>query len=459
MTKRDIPSSVDFEIINIKPMNKYISECEIKVFYHGQNRNGSYISKAVGNEIANSLPRAPIVALYNEQIDDYVDHGEEITINRDGVKFEKKTIPYGAVDKDTPAVWRKFFDKQGNEREYLVVRGFLWTGRYPHLEKILEKPKGQSMEFFEESVEGIWAKFDNQTDEIFIFNEADISALCILGDDVEPCFEDASIGRPEILYSLKKDEFKKDFNDFMFELNKVLSKENSIEGGTTVEKVEKTTEEEEVLETDTEFSTSAEAAVKKAEESKLKEDISAARELVNALENADEKATLKERLDNIEVEKEESEDFDLEDEILEEEAEEIEEEEVVDFEKEVVELTSELDELKTNYSLIEEELKEIKIQFAVLQEEKEARDLNEKEEICKKFSVLGEEALNSFKENLTNYTAEELEKELSVIAFKKGITFNLLSGNDTIVTAAPVKNTEEVPAWVKAVENKESAKY
>ena len=120
-----MPDPIDFEIINIEPMSDYISECEIKVFYHGQNANGSYISKAVGNQIANSLPRAPIVALYNEQIDDYVDHGEEITINRDGVKFEKKTIPYGSVDKDTPAVWKKFWNDQGIEREYLAVRGFL----------------------------------------------------------------------------------------------------------------------------------------------------------------------------------------------------------------------------------------------------------------------------------------------------------------------------------------------
>ena len=214
MTNKEIPSAVEFEIINIEPINDYISECEIKVFYHGRNRNGSYISKAVGNQIANSLPRAPIVALYNEQIDDYEDHGEEITINRDGIKFEKKTIPYGAVDKDTPAVWKKFWDNKGIEREYLVVRGFLWTGRYPHLKQILEKPKGQSMEFFEESVDGNWAKFDNETDEIFIFNEASVSALCILGDDVEPCFEDATIGKPEILYSLKKDEFKEEFDTF-----------------------------------------------------------------------------------------------------------------------------------------------------------------------------------------------------------------------------------------------------
>jgi len=408
MTTRKIPSAVDFEIINIEPINDYISECEIKVFYHGRNRNGSYISKAVGNQIANSLPRAPIVALYNEQIDDYEDHGEEIIINKEGIKFIKKTVPYGAVDKDTPAVWKKFRDSKGIEREYLVVRGFLWTGRYPHLKQILEKPKGLSMELFEESIDGYWAKLDNEEDEIFIFNEASISALCILGDDVEPCFEDASIGKPEILYSLKKDEFKQEFNRFMFELNKILNHENYVKGGRTAVKNEK-------------------VKVKETEEMQSIEE------------------------EKLETEFEESKEDAIE-EVL--ETEEVEEE----FTEKAEEDTR-LEELQKKYDLLNEEFTKLKEKYDVLMEEKNARELLEKENICNNFSILGEEVLKDFKENLSNYTAEELEKELSVIAFRKGISFNLLNEKDAIVTAAPVKNTKDVPAWVKAVKDKELEEY
>ena len=418
MTIKEMPRAVDFEIINIEPMNDYISECEIKVFYHGRNRNGSYISKAVGNQIANSLPRAPIVALYNEQIDDYVDHGEEIIINREGIKFEKKTIPYGAVDKDTPAVWKKFWDNKGIEREYLVVRGFLWTGRYPHLKQVLENPKGQSMEFFEESVDGNWAKFDNETDEIFIFNEASVSALCILGDDVEPCFEDATIGKPEILYSLKKDEFKQEFDTFMFELNKILDHENNAKGGMAVK-----IENEEVKVEETEFVNTEE--IESIEEEELETEFEESKE------------------DAIET---------VEEEVL--ETEEVEEE----FTEKVEEDTR-LEDLQKEYDLVNEELTKLKAEFAILMKEKNSRELLEKENICNNFSILGEEVLKDFKENLSNYTAEELEKELSVVAFKKGISFNLLNEKDAIVTAAPVKNTENVPAWVKAVKNKESEEY
>ncbi len=410
MTTRKIPSAVDFEIINIEPINDYISECEIKVFYHGRNRNGSYISKAVGNQIANSLPRAPIVALYNEQIDDYEDHGEEIVINKEGIKFIKKTVPYGAVDKDTPAVWKKFRDSKGIEREYLVVRGFLWTGRYPHLKQILEKPKGLSMELFEESIDGYWAKLDNEEDEIFIFNEASVSALCILGDDVEPCFEDATIGKPEILYSLKKDEFKQEFDRFMFELNKVLDHKNNVKGGMAVKN-----ENEDIKVEETEF-------VNTEEIQSMKE-----KELETEFE------------DVVET---------VEEEVL--ETEEVEEESTED---------TRLEELQKKYDLLNEEFTKLKEKYDILMEEKNARELLEKEKICNKFSILGEEVLKDFKENLNNYTAEELEKELSVIAFRKGISFNLLNEKDAIVTAAPIKNTKDVPAWIKAVKDKELEEY
>lgn len=418
MTTRKIPSTVDFEIINIEPMNDYISECEIKVFYHGLNRNGSYISKAVGNQIANSLPRAPIVALYNEQIDDYENHGEEIVINEEGINFIRRTVPYGAVDKDTPAVWKKFRDSKGIEREYLVVRGFLWTGRYPHLKRILEKPKGLSMELFEESIDGFWAKLDNEEDEIFIFNEASISALCILGDDVEPCFEDATIGKPEILYSLKKDEFKQEFDRFMFELNKILDHENNVKGGTTV-----TIENEGKKVEGTEFVNSEE--IESIEKEELETEFEESKE--GAIETVEEEA-----LETKEVEEEFT---------------------------EKVEKDTRLEDLQKEYNLLNEEFTKLKEKYDILIEEKNARELLEKENICNNFSILGEEVLKNFKENLNNYTAEELEKELSVIAFRKGISFNLLNEKDAIVTAAPAKNTKDVPAWIKAVKNKELEEY
>ena len=65
-------------IINITPLNPNLSECHLKVLYHGLNRNGSYISKSVAEKLANKLPGTPIVGLYIEDKEDFDDHGERL---------------------------------------------------------------------------------------------------------------------------------------------------------------------------------------------------------------------------------------------------------------------------------------------------------------------------------------------------------------------------------------------
>jgi hypothetical protein len=41
------------------------------------------------------------------------------------------------------------------------------------------------------NTEGFWANSENSNGRIFIYNEALIEKLCILGQNVEPCFEGA----------------------------------------------------------------------------------------------------------------------------------------------------------------------------------------------------------------------------------------------------------------------------
>ena len=79
------------EFINIEPYNPLISQCEIKVLYVGENRNGSYITKEVAKNMANSLPGTPIVAAFLEEKDDFGDHGEVITIEDGEVKRKIRT--------------------------------------------------------------------------------------------------------------------------------------------------------------------------------------------------------------------------------------------------------------------------------------------------------------------------------------------------------------------------------
>lgn len=49
------------------------------------------------------------------------------------------------------------------------------------------------MELDDKIIDAHWTKDENGKPEFFIINEAIISKLCILGEDVEPCFEGANI--------------------------------------------------------------------------------------------------------------------------------------------------------------------------------------------------------------------------------------------------------------------------
>lgn len=412
---RKIPTNFSFEIINITPVNPYISECQIKVFYTGKNRNGSYISKPVGEKIAQTLPRSPIVAYYNEEIEDFEDHGQELIINKNGIKMITKTVPYGAVSENGPIVWQQFADADGVVREYLVCNGYLWTGRYPQLQSVLEHNKGQSMEFFPDSIIGDWAKFDNEEEEFFIFNEANISALCILGDDVEPCFEGASIGAPKVLYSLNKnDEFENEFATFMRELDKVLEK--NPEGGnagmnepiTELDVITETTVEEPTTET------VVEPIVEPIVESTINEPAEPTVEPVvePTVEPSAEPAGPS----------------------------------AADFIK-----------LQNDFAALQENFNTLQISYNALIEKETARENEAKDAVFAKFAVLGEEVLNDIKANKDKFSVEEIEDKLSAIAFRKGISFSLISEADGVLTPQPhTASSEDIPAWLKAVEDREN---
>lgn len=62
--KSEISTIDNPEFINLTPseVSPLISECEIKVFYLGHNRNGSYINKETAEKMSKTLRGTPIVA-------------------------------------------------------------------------------------------------------------------------------------------------------------------------------------------------------------------------------------------------------------------------------------------------------------------------------------------------------------------------------------------------------------
>lgn len=471
---RSIPKGSHLEFVNIQPLNPLISKCEVKVLYTGKNRNRSFISKEVATKMANSLPGTPIVGQYFYQTGDFGDHGdEELVIDDKGVRFIKSTVPYGFVATDAKVWWQNFVDKDGVEREYLLTEGYLWTGRYPDCKRIIEKGNHQSMELDRDSlmgewskISGEWSKFENDEHEYFIINDATFSALCILGEEVEPCFEGANITKKGgIMYSLDRDEFKEKMLDFMADLKDALNN-LGYEGGKQVENLNSPIIETPVVETP-EVETIAEPIV---EETVVEEVV----ETLEAVEEAEvEVAEVEESSEEVEEEfakKKKEDEADKEDSNSEDKKESDSEEKEEDDEKkkknysleEVVEyqeLLTKYAELEGQFNAITEELNSIKPEYNKLKEKAIEAEENAKEDMINSFYMLSEEDKAEVRANKANFSLEDIEAKLSVICVRKKVNFDLEESSknedntETPITTFNVEDSHDAtPAWLRAVD-------
>ena len=467
---RSIPKGSHLEFVNIQPLNPLISKCEIKVLYTGKNRNRSFISKEVATKMANSLPGTPIVGQYFYQTGDFGDHGEEeLVIDDKGIRFIKSTVPYGFVATDAKVWWQNFVDKDGVEREYLLTEGYLWTGRYPDCKRIIEKGNHQSMELDRDSlvgewskISGEWSKFENDEHEYFIISDAVFSALCILGEEVEPCFEGANITKKGgIMYSLDRDEFKEKMLDFMADLKDALNN-LGYEGGKQVENLNNPTIEtpvvatpegeiitepvaeetvvEEVVETP-ESIEGAEAAEGEESSEGVEEDFAKKKEEGEANEEDSNSEDKKESNSEEEDDKEKKKNYSLE--------------EVVEYQ----ELLTKYAELEGQFNAISEELNSIKPEYNKLKEKAIEAEEKAKEDMIDSFYMLSEEDKAEVRANKANFSLEDIEAKLSVICVRKKVNFDLEESSknedntETPITTFNVGDSHDAtPAWLRAVD-------
>ena len=441
------------EFINLEPLdiNPLMSSCEIKVLYIGQNRNRTSISKEVATEMSKTLRGAPIVGYYKEQKQDFADHGDRVVFDDEGVKFECMTKPYGFVAPDAKVWFQKFQseDAFGNaiEREYLMTTGYLWTGQFEECRSVVEEGRPHSMEIDKDSVQGNWSMDYEKNIEFFIINDATFSKLCILGEDVEPCFEESAITAPEISASFTKvDEgFKKTLYNMMQDLKFAL------EGG--IEKMAKI--DKQAIETPdvVEAPVADTTAENYTAEEPIVEDTSAASEYEkkNDEEEKDEKADDnkdEEKSDDIEEEKE------YEKKKTKCSLDNSEESASTNFEKEY-------EELSEKYSLLEEECK-------ALREFKNNIEDTEKVELISKFSMLedADKELFDSADKRAKYSLQDIKKELSAICFDKGLNFTANKVEEVeeeeeeqvkeVHVTYTANDVTNIPDWIKLVKENQN---
>lgn len=434
---KSVPTIGNVEFIKLEPsdISPLISKCEIKVLYLNENRNASYINKETATKMAKTLRGNPIVGYYKKEKEDFRDHGDQLTINGDEFKFESLTKPYGFISPDAQ-VWFKDFEDEddfGNKiiRTYLMTTGYLWTERYEECKSAIESGKPQSMELDPKTVDGKWSTNVKTNMEFFIVNDAIFSALCILGDDIEPCFEGASVTAPDISTSFTlNDEFIKDFYTMMQQFNFALKGgKQRMENEKNLENVNtdfsKTQgKEEESSSNKIEESTVSDFACGGGEKKKKEYKEEEEKKKDNKEGNSDEQ----DKKDEDEKDKK-NKDFSLENKIA---------------------------DLESRYALLESEYKKL-VAFKADVEDKK------KDEMIKSFYMLSDEDKKDVIDNKSKYSLDEIESKLSVICVRKKVNFNLeeeksnnnssLEEHNETITTFSLNNESTVPAWVKAVKS------
>ena len=480
------------EFLNLTPLdvNPLMSKCEIKVFYIGENRNMSYISEQTAREIGKTLRGAPIVGYYRDTKEDFTDHGDKVIIDDEGIKFECQTVPYGFVSPDAEVWFQTFedYDSMGNsvQHKYLMTTGYLWTGQFPESSLPVNEGRPQSMELEATSVKGQWEKSLANGLDFFIINDAVVQKLCILGADVEPCFQGAAVTAPKVSEKFTLDDkFKRTLFSMMQDLQQVLSRggqnmgENqNITVGTST--VDSTTITANWVGTDHSTVVTAVDPLVYTNNVSTAYSIGSADNVATTAEETTEPIDAT-STDFKKDEKEEVSDYAKKDDKQKEETSE--DESTDDTETEDSSDTKddeggsdkkEEDDEKKNrkYELLEQELNDLKDKYSALENQynelvefKTKIDNQQKDALIAEFYMLSGEDKAEVIKNKEKYSLAEIKSMLSVICFDKKVNFGSTvtsadnkSNDETsfLVTTNFANENENLPEWVREVKRTEN---
>lgn len=420
-----IPIANTLEFINATEISPLISKCQVKVCYVGQNpnRNGTVITKKVATEMGRKLPGSPVVGYFNQATNDFEGHNKEISLRGGGnIEVLDTTKPYGFVPTDAK-VWFQKFDDEGVEREYLVTECYIWTSAYPESQRLFEHGNNQSMELNKETQKGFWAKDNNSGSRFFIYNEALIEKLCILGESVEPCFEGAQF---KTEFSLENvEELRTTMFSMLTELQKTLNKGGSHE---TMDENKKTLGNPE----DPNF----EAKKQPEDENKKKPEGNPAPE-DNKPKDGDNKPA-----DNNKEEPKKKYNLD----------------EVTEY----TELLGKYETLQGEFETLKQEKSNLETEVTSLREFKLTADRKEKQSMIDGFYMLSDDDKKDVVEHIDTYSLDDIEAKLSILCVRNKVNFNLNNNNEQDDNQPKglfnLENPadDNVPEWIKAV--RETAK-
>lgn len=363
-----------------------IGRLKVRVFTKYGNRNGSYITDAVADQLIQSAVKGntPVVGFFDPGTQTWASHTGPTLANG-----------YGYVEDFLG--WEPFTDTDGVSREYAVFSVVLFTNYFDEAKNIMGQ--NQSMELNPETIQGEWTYINDE--EYFVYSSAEMLGFCIIGSH-EPCFSVSSF------FSKNDNEYKTQYEKFsslLFDLKaRVEEAERKKEGGENPMQ---------------EFEN---------EEQKVEEQPAQQEEEVTPTE-------FEEEVESVEETEVESEVTEETEEVIEEQPEEeVEETEPSEFEK----LQHQLEELQANLDTAAARIAELEalqasqkteieslyaknndLQAAVTNYEKQAADaeLARKNTLIEKYEKIieGAEEITAIKGLINNLSYDELEGKLAVV--------------------------------------------
>lgn len=403
------------EYIQNTQISPLVSKGVCKVCYVGQqpNRNHTVITKEVAIEMGRKLPGSPIVGYFNQETKDFEGHNRAIDIKDGKFAIVDVTRPYGFVP-DNANVWFQKFNDEGVEREYLVTDVYIWTGVYPESKRILENGNNHSMELNEKNQSGFWTKDEKTNERIFIYNEALIEKLCVLGENVEPCFEGAQFSSQ---FSLEGNQEFQKLKTMVYSMMDQL-KETFNKGGS-----------QEPMDNENKAFTEFEKNNPNPEDKNKEKENSSGTPAPEKEGKEDKDKKGKYNLEDV---------------------------------TEYTELLAKFNELEGKYSALEQEKNTLDTEVAELKKFKLKAERQNKQQMIDSFYMLSDDDKKDVVEHIDTYSLDDIEAKLSILCVRNKVNFNLEDKHEEDdKTPKGLFNlehpeTDNVPDWVKAI--RETAK-
>lgn len=212
--------NTDFGIEIKRGLSPLFSKARVVVMHTGQNPNLSYFDKWVIEDAISTMKNIPIVGYFMEEVENFGSHEMELSVENNEIVYTTKTVPIGVIPEGAEFTWETITDKDGIQREYLVVTNALIWNRDDKMVNALKADDfGQSMEIVIEQ-----SYNNNGVDYVDKFY---FTALCVLGIDkngagyVQPAFNDAKIQTYAQDDSVLSEGIKDMFKDFKFALDEI----------------------------------------------------------------------------------------------------------------------------------------------------------------------------------------------------------------------------------------------